>query len=168
MGCIFSNLGPWSLIAQSVVGITLQLLILLFSVGKFPRFEIHLSLFKETAKFGSMMTLRRLSWDALVRMTPIAANIVGGPSMAGIVGFSWRIVELIRGSISSGLGAYLLPLIARDKNNKPKMANDFLNITNSSMYNDLIAAGAFSVAYDEMVSGEKLAPLPPIVKSLFE
>lgn len=127
--CILAHLGPWSILAQSVMGMGFQLAILLYAVCKIPGHDIHLHLIKDNFHFGLMLALRRLSWDALVRMTPIAAGIVGGTSMAGIVGFAWRIVELPRSSISSGLSSYLLPLLSRERSNIPKMANSFLSIT---------------------------------------
>lgn len=147
LSCILSGLGAWSIIAQSVTGMAFQLFTLLYASRRIPSFEIHISLLKETSRFGSMMTIRRLSWDALVRMTPIAANIVGGPSLAGIVGFAWRIVELIRGSISSGLAGYLLPILSKDKNNIPKMAADFINITGvTAFFSTPVFLGLYLVA----------------------
>lgn len=127
--CIFAHLGAWSVLAQSVMGMGMQLAILVYAVRKIPGWNIHLPLLKESLHYGSMLALRRLSWDAFVRMTPIAAGITGGPSAAGIVGFSWRIVELLRGSISSGLAGYLLPLLSKGQNDIEKMAKSFINIT---------------------------------------
>lgn len=134
LACIFSHLGAWSIVAQSVGSMAFQFATLLFATRKIPAFEFKLDSLKESAKFGFVMSLRRLSWDALVRLTPIVSGIIGGASLAGIVGFAWRIVELPRSAISSGLSGYFLPVLARDQHNREKMAADFLRITSITTY----------------------------------
>jgi len=127
--CIFANLGPWSIIVQSVTGILLQCVILVAAVRSVPGFDICLSLLRKNLSFGSLIASQRLLWDLLVRVTPLSAGIVGGASMAGVVGFAWRIVELPRSAISSGLYSYLLPLLSRYQHNQQEMAVQFVKIT---------------------------------------
>lgn len=127
--CIFGHFGAWGIIVQSVAGIALQYLILLATTRTCPGFNIHPAVLKQNFTFGSLIAMQRLLWDLLVRMTPLSAGIVGGASMAGIVGFAWRIVELPRNSISSGLYSYLLPFLSRFQNRIPELAIQYTHIT---------------------------------------
>ncbi|MCB9964452.1 MAG: oligosaccharide flippase family protein, partial [Rhodospirillales bacterium] len=129
LGAIFIGLGAWSVIIQSVMMAALQTLILILSAKSVPGRQFDAGKLKYFFSFGAFLALKRLSWDALVRITPLAAGATLGTSAAGLVGFAWRIVELFRSSIASGLMSYLVPHLSRMQDDLPRMGREFQSIT---------------------------------------
>lgn len=124
-----NGFGPWAILIQSITGTALQAVILVYSVRTLPRFQIRFSYFRYFCSFGSALALKRLSWDLLVRASPMIANITLSTSAAGHVAFAWRIVELFRSSIVSGLISYLLPHFSRMQDSKERMAREFTSVS---------------------------------------
>lgn len=126
---ILNGLGAWAIVAQSVLGMLFQTIILVYSVRSVPSFSFHLSSFKRFMRFGVPLTLKRITWDVLVRSSPIIAGLTLGTSAAGHVGFAWRVVDLFRSAIFSGLMSYLLPHYSRLSQDKSKLSSEFLSTT---------------------------------------
>ncbi|MGH1375137.1 MAG: oligosaccharide flippase family protein [Alphaproteobacteria bacterium] len=124
-----SAFGPWSILVQSVTGTALQTFILVFSVRTFPTTQIYMPYLKYFCVFGSSLALKRLSWDLLVRMSPMIAGLTLGTTAAGHVAFAWRMVELFRNSIITGVTSYLLPHFSRMQDSRDNMAKEFISVT---------------------------------------
>lgn len=167
LACILSGAGAWSILVQSVTGVMFQLLILLASAKSIPKRDVHLSTLKDIHHFGTMLTLRRLSWDALVRMTPIVAGLIGGTAMAGMVGFAWRIVELPRSAVSSGLSGYLLPLLSKVQHDRNHLAKHFITITGITTFFVTPLFLGLIVVSPNLINGifdEKWAQTAPLIQ----
>ncbi len=124
-----NGFGPWAILIQSITSAALQTIILVYSVRALPGFHIRFSYLRYFCSFGSALALKRLSWDLLVRASPMIATITLSTSAAGHVAFAWRIVELFRSSIVSGLISYLLPHFSRMQDSKERMAKEFVSVT---------------------------------------
>lgn len=121
--------GAWAIVVQSVVAATLQFFIILYKVPALPRLCLSLNLLPYFFDFGAKLALTRLSWDLLVRAAPILGGITLGTAAAGHIGFAWRMMDLFKSAIVSGLMSYLLPHYSRLQSSKPTLVGD---LTSSS------------------------------------
>ncbi|MGH1374703.1 MAG: oligosaccharide flippase family protein [Alphaproteobacteria bacterium] len=126
---ILSGLGAWAIIIQSVIGTALQTIILIAAVRNIPTLTLDIPTLKYYISFGSKLSLKRLQWDIIIKAMPIIAGITSGTAAAGHLGFAWRIVELFRSAIVSGLMNYLLPHFSRIQKSKNRMAQEFISTT---------------------------------------
>lgn len=85
--------------------------------------------FFELGSVGWMLCVRRLSWDASIRGIPILLGVTSGTAAVGLFGFAWRMVEMPRSAIASGLLSYALPVFSRRQNEKEELRQLFLAST---------------------------------------
>lgn len=151
--CVLNHLGAFSIIMQSVSGMCVQALVLFTAVKRIPKFHFNVQYLRDNITFGSLIALRRLSWDALVRLTPLIAGSIGGTALAGIIGFAWRIVELIRSSIAHAVYSYVLPILSRQQRNIEEMAGTYVTVSQLIAFSVTpVFLGIFAVA-PSMVAG---------------
>jgi len=125
----FGGYGALVLVIQSLLFEVIGF-IYLFLHSKFKikaRFDWRV--FKQLLSIGWLLCLRRLSWDAAIRGIPIILGSVSTMASVGVYGFSWRIVEMPRSAIFSGLMSYALPVFSRRQDDRRQISSLFLNST---------------------------------------
>lgn len=121
--------GAWAVVAQSVAiaGITF------FGLFMFNARIVELSLsakcIRELLSMGWALSVRRLSWDLTVRGIPLTLGVVAGPTAVGIFALAWRLVEMPRSAIASGLNSYALPVLSRHQHNRTSLGHMFQAMT---------------------------------------
>lgn len=124
----FFNYGALSIVCQSLIA---ELLLFIYFVKDSkiirPYFStLHLLKF---LRIGWAICVRRLSWDLTVRGIPICLGIVAGPTVVGYFAFAWRLVDMPRSAINSGLNSYVLPILARKRSDRGEQFDTFTKIT---------------------------------------
>ncbi|PKF78857.1 hypothetical protein CW749_15085 [Vibrio sp. vnigr-6D03] len=125
IGLALYSFGSVAVVAQSViielVGLGYLLLVTNHRIGlSFQR-----KAFFELSSVGWMLCVRRLSWDASIRGIPIVLGMTAGTAAVGLFGFAWRMVEMPRSAIASGLLSYALPVFSRRQNQKEELCQLF-------------------------------------------
>ncbi|WP_427977108.1 oligosaccharide flippase family protein [Agarivorans sp.] len=107
--------GAWSVIIQAVSAEVLGLLTLLFASNYRPKVYFNLATTMSLLKIGGPLALRRLSWDITVRGVPIVIGLNASASAVGTFALAWRLVEMPRSAISSGIISFALPVFSRNQ-----------------------------------------------------
>lgn len=125
----FYGFGSIAVVAQSiiieVVGFAYLLIVSKHSIGG----AFHRKIFFELSSIGWMLCVRRLSWDASIRGIPIVLGMTAGATTVGLFGFAWRMVEMPRSAIASGLLSYALPVFSRRQSKKGELCQLFQSST---------------------------------------
>jgi O-antigen/teichoic acid export membrane protein len=115
---VSNHAGSISLVVQSILGDLFGLMILFHSHRTLKLgLKTDLNIFKKLARVGVLLCIRRLSWDLTVRGVPLVLGGVSGAVAVGNYGFAWRLVEMPRSAIVSGLMSYALPVFSRRQSN---------------------------------------------------
>jgi O-antigen/teichoic acid export membrane protein len=107
--------GAWAVLIQAVSAEILGLLVLLFTSNYRPRVNFNLAAMLALLKIGGPLALRRLSWDITVRGVPLVIGISASASAVGTFSLAWRLVEMPRSAIASGIVSFALPVFSRNQ-----------------------------------------------------
>lgn len=109
----FGGAGSWAMVIQAVVIEVISVMALVVMAAERPGFAVQFKVIAELGSVGWALCLRRLNWDACIRGIPIILGVTAGAAAVGIFGFAWRLVDMPRSAIASGLMSYALPTFAR-------------------------------------------------------
>ncbi|TCI02613.1 hypothetical protein EZV61_12480 [Corallincola luteus] len=129
---VFQGAGSWSVVTQAVLIELFSLLSLAVLSDKKIGMQFSWRAFCELVSVGWALSLRRLSWDASIRGIPIILGATAGAAAVGIYGLAWRMVEMPRSAIASGLLSYALPVFSRRQSDLPKLQGLFLDATKNT------------------------------------
>ncbi len=107
--------GAWAVMIQAVTAESLGLIILLFASHYRPKLYLHLPTVFDLLRIGGPLALRRLSWDVTVRGLPLVIGISASASAVGTFALAWRLVEMPRSAIASGIVSFALPVFSRNQ-----------------------------------------------------
>lgn len=113
VGLAFWGAGSWAMVIQAVAIELISVVVLVVMAAERPGFTVRFKVMVELSSVGWALCLRRLNWDACIRGIPIILGITAGPTAVGIFGFAWRLIDMPRSAITSGLMSYALPTFAR-------------------------------------------------------
>ncbi|CCN37496.1 putative Polysaccharide biosynthesis protein [Vibrio nigripulchritudo SO65] len=125
IGLVLYGFGSVAVVAQSVIIEIVGLAYLLFVTNHRIGLSFQRKAFFELSSVGWMLCVRRLSWDASIRGIPILLGMTAGTAAVGLFGFAWRIVEMPRSAIASGLLSYALPVFSRRQKQKEELCQLF-------------------------------------------
>ena len=129
IGMALNGMGSLAVVAQSVMIELVGLAYLIINSKHRMGLRIKRDCFIELCSFGSMLSLRRMSWDVSIRGIPIVLGMSAGTAAVGLFGFAWRLVEMPRSAIASGLLSYALPVFSRRQHQKKELCQLFQNST---------------------------------------
>ena len=129
---VFGGFGAWSLVLQPIAMSAFATATLWFMSPWRPSFQFNAKLMVEHLRFGAPLAVRGMTYDIFTRAIPIVVGLFAGHAATGIVTLAWRIVELPRSAISTGLIGFSLPLMSRRQDNIDQLQTAYLKLTRAT------------------------------------
>lgn len=127
---VFSAIGglkEFSLVVQVVTIEVISTAMLFLSNKSFYALPKNSGYFKEIVIDGFPQMIKHVTADFINRGTILILGALAGPSVVGIYAFAYRLVELPRGLIQTGVFSYALPAFSTRNTDAEKIKKFFLD-----------------------------------------
>ncbi|GGA64537.1 lipopolysaccharide biosynthesis protein [Neiella marina] len=132
LAMIAGGYGALAIIGQALIGSILGFATLLIGAEYRPRWQLKMNHATALVSVGWPLALKRLSWDALIRGIPLVLGVVSGAAAVGFYSLAWRLVEMPRSAMVSGILSYALPVFSRRQQDSTQLQTLFCDATKAT------------------------------------
>jgi O-antigen/teichoic acid export membrane protein len=113
--------GSHAIVAQSTVALVVRAVLLKYMINKVKlKQQMNVTgkqttkqVFIEILSLGWSLSLRKLLFDLSSRGVPLILGITSSAQVVGIYSVAWRVVELIRSSLTTAINTVFLPIVCK-------------------------------------------------------